>query len=183
MDLRFVSCNQFKIEEVKAILEGTDINIVPFQFKLEELQIEDTEKLVKDKLLKAFRKVGRPLFVEHTGLYIESLNGFPGGLTQIFWDKIEAERFSSIFGSIENSAVKAKTTIGYCDGMKLHYFEGITTGVISKQPQGDSKFQWDCIFIPEGYGETFSQMGDEKNKISMRKIAFDKFVSYLKEKK
>ncbi|HHF8283696.1 TPA: non-canonical purine NTP pyrophosphatase, partial [Klebsiella pneumoniae] len=42
-------------------------------------------------------------------------------------------------------------------------------------------FQWDCIFIPDGESETFAEMGDRKNEISMRKKAFDKFKEYLLE--
>lgn len=181
MDLRFVSKNEHKIKEVNELLNGTGIKIIPFKTNLEELQTKDTQILLKDKVLKAFSKVGRPLIVEHTGLYIESLNGFPGGLTQIFWDTIKAEKISSIFGSLENTKVKAKTTIGYCDGMKIYYFEGVINGKVSKQPLGECEFQWDCVFIPEGYNESFSQMGDKKNEVSMRKIAFDKFVKFLKE--
>lgn len=46
---------------------------------------------------------------------------------------------------------------------------------------GPRDFQWDCIFIPDGESETFAEMGDRKNEISMRKKAFDKFKEYLLE--
>lgn len=182
MNLRFVSKNKYKIEEVKKLLKDSDINIIPFEYGLEELQTENTNKLLKDKVLKAFAKVGRPLIVEHTGIYIESLNGFPGGLTQIFWDTIQAENFSSIFGTLDNVNVQAKTIIGYCDGMRIHYFEGVINGKISREPLGKCDFQWDCVFIPEGHTETFAQMGEKKNDISMRKIAFDNFIEFLKDR-
>ena len=64
--------------------------------KVEELQTEDSKRLVKDKAIKAFKQVGRPLFVEHTGLYIDYMNGLPGGLTQIFWDNLQADKFCEI---------------------------------------------------------------------------------------
>ncbi|HIE1052061.1 TPA: non-canonical purine NTP pyrophosphatase, partial [Escherichia coli] len=48
-------------------------------------------------------------------------------------------------------------------------------------PKGPRDFQWDCIFIPDGESETFAEMGDRKNEISMRKKAFDKFKEYLLE--
>lgn len=74
MEIRFVSSNKYKIAEVEAILGPVGIKVVPAHIKIEELQTDDVEKLVKDKLIKAFQKIGRPLFVEHTGLYI---NGRP----------------------------------------------------------------------------------------------------------
>src|SRR3970282_1377012 len=112
---------------------------------------------------------------KHTGLYIESLNEFPGGLTQIFWDKLQADKFSELFGNGANTNLVAKTIIGYCDSRKTHLFEGSIKGKISPEPRGDRAFQWDCVFIPDGESATFAEMGDRKNEISMRKIAFEKF--------
>ena len=51
---------------------------------------------MKDKTLKAFVRVGRSLFAEHTGLYLAHLSGLPGGLTQSFWDTLEADRFAEM---------------------------------------------------------------------------------------
>lgn len=181
MQIRFVSKNDLKVIEVQKILEGTGVEIVAAKHSIHEIQTEDVNELVQDKLLKAFNKVGRPVFVEHTGLYIDRLNGFPGGLTQIFWDKLEADIFSSIFGKGEVIGLVAKTIIGYCDAKKMYFFEGEIRGCISPEPRGDRSFQWDCIFIPKGEKETFAEMGNKKNDISMRKIAFDKFKQFLKE--
>ncbi|MGC6580637.1 non-canonical purine NTP pyrophosphatase [Escherichia coli] len=35
--------------------------------------------------------------------------------------------------------------------------------------------------MPDGESETFAEMGDRENEISMRKKAFDKFKEYLLE--
>ena len=183
MDLRFLSSNKFKIAETESILKPVGINIIPVNIKIEELQTLDTERLVKDKILKAFKIVGRPLFVEHTGLYLEHLNGFPGGLTQIFWDTIEADKFSQLFGIASSNKVIAQTIIGYCDGKQIHFFKGSVNGTISNIPIGDRAFQWDCVFIPDGYTETFAELEDKKNEISMRRIALDNFCQYFKNTK
>ena len=180
MNIRFLSSNPHKIREVQEILREANVNIVPSSMKIEELQTEDVHKLVRDKTLKAFKAIGKPLFVEHTGLYIKSLNDFPGGLTQIFWDKLEAEKFASIIGNLSNTELTAKTIIGYCDSRKIHIFEGAVEGTVPDTPRGNRDFQWDCVFIPTGYSETFAEMGDKKNEISMRRKALDKFCHYLK---
>lgn len=178
MELRFVTKNPLKAKEVDAIL-GDRVKVIHAPLKIHEIQSEDVIEIVNDKVLKAFRKVGRPLFIEHTGLYIESLEGFPGGLTQVFWDKLKAEKFSKLLGSLDNTSLIAKTVIAYCDAKKIHIFEGEIKGNISSEPKGSLDFQWDPVFIPEGYVETFAEMGELKNEISMRKIAFDKFYAYL----
>ncbi len=179
MQIRFVSKNDHKVAEVQEILKETGVTVLAAKHQIDEIQTEDVTTLVKDKLLKAFNKVGRPVFVEHTGLYVESLNGFPGGLTQIFWDKLEADKFCSLLGQGETVSLVAKTVIGYCDARKMHFFEGEIKGTIAPEPRGSKSFQWDCIFIPNGEKKTFAEMGAKKNEISMRRLAFDKFKNFL----
>lgn len=162
-------------------MSKTGIEVIPVSFKIEELQTEDIYKIVRDKVLRAFNHIGKPVFVEHTGLYIKSLNGFPGGLTQIFWDKLKADKFSEIIGNLDDSSLTAKTVIGYCDSRKIHFFEGSIDGHVPKHPRGNKDFQWDCVFVPEGHSKTFAEMGDKKNDLSMRKNAFEKFKAFLEK--
>lgn len=172
----FISKNKGKISEAQQIL-GNYISIIPQEFDIAEIQTEDFNTLVKDKVLKAYRRFMQPLFIEHTGLQIDSINGLPGGLTQIFWDKLEADKFSELFNG---DRVRAVTTIGYTDGKSIKYFKGEILGTIVS-PRGSRDFQWDCIFEPIGYDKTFSELQNKKNDISMRKIALEKFREYIKE--
>lgn len=179
-EVRFVSSNKHKVREAAAILEPAGVTVISSAIKIEELQTKETERLVRDKVMKAFKDLGRPLFVEHTGLYLEHLNGFPGGLTQIFWDTLGPDLFSELFGKLApvKTAI-ARTIIGYCDGKRVHSFSGEIAGEIVPEPRGPRDFQWDCVFQPVGYSKTFAEMGDEKNKISMRRQALDKFAAHL----
>ena len=44
-------------------------------------------------------------------------------------------------------------------------------------------FGWDPIFVPVGYDQTFAEMPlEEKNKVSHRSRALDKFKAFLEEK-
>lgn len=178
-----MSGNQYKIAEVQRILAPAGVDIIAVPQKIQELQTEDVAALVEDKLIKAFGAIGRPLFVEHTGLYLSGLNGLPAGLTQIFWDQLKADRFASLVAGLGDPKVTAKTVLGYCDGHKMHLFEGAIEGTVPLAPSGPTDFQWDCVFIPNGFSETFAEMGSAKDNISMRRIALDKFADYLKTAK
>lgn len=180
MKLRFMSSNEHKITEVKRILAPDGVEIVPVSRKIEELQTQDVEALVRDKLIKAFQEIGRPLFVEHTGLYLRGLNDLPAGLTQIFWDRLKAERFADLVAALADDKVLAKTVLGYCDGYQIHLFEGTIEGKVPRTPVGPDDFQWDCVFIPEGHTRTFAEMGAEKDDVSMRRRALDKFAAHLR---
>ena len=180
LQLRFVSSNHYKTVEVQEILAQQGISVIPVELKIEELQTTDTKKLVYDKLLKAFREIGRPLFVEHTGLYVEGARELPGGLTQIFWDALGPDAFATLFGSLSSpSQVIARTWIAYCDGRKILDFDGEIAGELVSPPRGPQHFQWDCVFQPDGMTQTFAELGQAKNTLSMRRIALDKFAEYL----
>ena len=179
MEINFVTKNPNKAREAEAILGDVGVSIVHTPLTIHEIQTEDINNIVKDKVLKAFTQVGRPVFIEHTGLYIDSLKGFPGGLTQVFWDKLEAEKFTELFGGLENTSLTAKTVIAFCNTKKIYTFEGAVEGNIASMPRGNRDFQWDCVFIPKGFDDTFAEMGEKKNDISMRKKAFDNFRDFL----
>jgi XTP/dITP diphosphohydrolase len=183
MDIRFLSSNIYKIHEVEAILSQVGVRIVPAAIKIEEIQTEDVKRLVRDKALKAFERIGRPVFVEHTGLQLKGLNGLPGGLTQIFWDRLQADSFVSLVKNLGSSHITAKTVIGYCDSKNIHYFEGEICGTIPDAPSGSREFQWDCVFVPDGFTQTFAELGEKKNDISMRRKALDSFAEFLRKTK
>ena len=181
--IRFISSNEHKIAEATSILAEVGIDVLPLAHKIEELQTEDATRLVRAKALAAFDIVRAPVFVEHTGLSLNHLNGFPGGLTQIFWDSLKEDRFAELFGTTSDPSVIARTTIGYIDGRLFHPFEGECAGrIIEPPPRGERGFQWDCVFQPDGHSETFAEMGmSRKNEISMRRIALDRFADYLRD--
>jgi XTP/dITP diphosphohydrolase len=179
--IRFISSNPSKITEVQQILGAVGIEICPLALKIEEIQSDNPKHLIEDKALKAFQQIGRPLIVEHTGLHLSYMNDLPGGLTQIFWDRLQADRFAELFGKTSDNRVIAKTHVGYVDGKKIHIFDGEIAGHVAAPPRGDTNFQWDCIFVPEGHDQTFAEMGAKKNDISMRRQALDKLAAFLKE--
>lgn len=183
MKIRFISANEHKIAEVRRILSPVGVEIVPVSRKIEELQSDDVASLVRDKLTKAFEAIGRPLFVEHTGLYLSGLNGLPAGLTQIFWDRLRADRLADLVTALGDAKVTAKTILGYCDGREIHMFEGAIDGTVPRKPAGPTDFQWDCVFVPNGSSQTFAEMGTAKDNISMRRMALDQFAAHLKRTK
>lgn len=176
MELRFVTKNAYKFSEFEKLFEGTGHRILQSTETIDEIQTEDLEALVLDKLIKAYNKIRRPVFVDHTGLQLEKLEGLPNGLTEIFWERLQNERLCNLFA---DTSVIAVRLIAYCDGKSLKTFRGEARGRIAPTPRGPEGFQWDPIFIPEGFSETFAEMGDRKHTISMRRLAINHFVAYL----
>jgi len=64
----------------------------------------------------------------------------------------------------------------------LAVYVGRVNGSITKKPMiGQHGFGWDSIFIPEGHNKSFAQFKpEEKDKISHRKKALNKFLKDVK---
>jgi XTP/dITP diphosphohydrolase len=62
----------------------------------------------------------------------------------------------------------------------VQFFQGTVEGEIIHEPRGNEGFGYDPIFQPEGYTQTFAEMGEEeKNKISHRARATAKLCKEL----
>ena len=179
MRIRFVSRNDNKVREVAEHLHGRGIDIVPVRHGLQELQTSDVDELIRDKCLRAFAYAGRPLIVEHSGLRLDAMNGLPGGLTQVFWDHLLADRFCELYGRTAVNGVEARSTLAYCDGRRIAVFTHAVRGSVTPEPRGTRAFQWDCVFVPEGGVQTFAEMGPDKKAASMRTPALDRLAAHL----
>jgi XTP/dITP diphosphohydrolase len=79
-----------------------------------------------------------------------------------------------MLGDEKNRKATAKVAAGFWDGEKLVQGLGEIKGIITTELRGETSFGWDSIFIPEGHNKTFAEMTmEEKNKISMRRLAFE----------
>ena len=75
-----------------------------------------------------------------------------------------------------------RTAICLSEGGQEHLVEGIVRGIILQEKRGTAGFGYDPVFQPEGYTETFAEMGnEEKNKISHRARAVQKLAEYLQK--
>ena len=80
----------------------------------------------------------------------------------------------------ENLKAQFRTAISLILDGKEYLLEGVIKGEIIKEKRGDSGFGYDPIFKPEGYEQTFAELGNEtKNKISHRALAVQKLCEFL----
>ena len=172
----FITGNKEKFEEVKLVLP----EIEQLDIGLPEIQALDAKEIIKAKLLAAFDHHHGEFFVEDTGLYLDCLHGFPGPLIKWLMAAVGVEGIFRVTKDAGNFKAAAKVIIGYAKTPDdIHFFEGDVTGTIVA-PRGEFGMGWDPIFKPDGHDRTFAQMPrEEKNSISMRRIAAEKLKYFL----
>lgn len=178
MALYFITGNKNKYTEASAILPGVE----QLDIDLPEIQDIDAKEIIKAKLLEAFKHKQAEFIVEDTSLYLDCLNGLPGPLIKWFLQTLGNEGLYNLTKAMGNSGATAKTIIGYAKNTEeLYYFEGEIKGKITS-PTGQTNFGWDPIFIPNGQIKSFAELApEEKNRLSMRKLALDKLKNFLSE--
>ena len=184
----FATNKAHKLEEVTAIL-GNRIELLSLKDIHCHVDIPETaDTLEGNALLKAqyiFENYQMDCFADDTGLEVEALNGEPGVYSARYaGDGHNAEanmlKLLQNMEGIENRKAQFRTAFALIINGKEHLFEGIIKGEIIKTRRGNSGFGYDPIFVPEGYSQTFAEMGNElKNKISHRAIATNKLCKFL----
>ncbi|MDO8542706.1 MAG: non-canonical purine NTP pyrophosphatase [Opitutaceae bacterium] len=62
-------------------------------------------------------------------------------------------------------------------GGERHVFEGRCPGRLRREPRGGAGFGYDPLFVPDGFAETYAELGDAvKNQISHRAQAWQKLA-------
>jgi len=177
MDIHFITGNENKLKEVKEIL---NIDIKSKAIDLPEIQALNGIEIVKDKAERAFNKIQKPVLVEDTGVYIEGWNNFPGALIKWMMKTLDCKGISKMIQPFENKKAFAETIFCLYNGQDFNIFQGKINGKIV-EPRGETNFGWDPIFEVEQTGKTFAEMtSQEKNNLSMRKIALEKLKEFLK---
>jgi len=178
--LYFVTSNEGKMKEAEMIL---DIPIKLFKADLEEIQSLDLEEIVREKAKRAFELVGKPLFVDDVGVYIEAWNGFPGPFVKYLVEAVGTGGIARMVKDETNRKAIVRAAIGFHDGEKITTFIGEVKGTLAERPRGDRGWGWDPMFIPVGSEKTYAELTpEEKNSVSHRRIVLENFKKHLKQK-
>ena len=190
MKLVFATNNRHKLQEVRDIV-GDRVEVL----SLNDIDCHDdipetADTLQGNALIKArfvYEKYGLDCFADDTGLEVEALGGAPGVYSARYAGE-ECDSEANMRKLLENLTGKTnrnaqfRTVIALIIRGEEKLFNGIVKGTIATEKKGDSGFGYDPVFIPEGYSCTLAEITlDEKNAISHRGRALEKFKEKLRE--
>lgn len=166
-DLTFVSTNPGKFREVRGLLAPFGVRVRWRCRTLPEPQADTLEEVVAAKLA-AVRDIPGYVLVEDSGLFIPSLNGFPGVYSAHF---LKTWKFGPLLELLKHRDRSAyfRTVAGLQRGRRRWTFVGEVAGSIASRPKGENGFGYDPIFVPRGDRRTFAELPTaEKNALSHR---------------
>ena len=190
MKIVFATNNSNKLSEIQDIL-GPEFQIVSLKDIGCHEDIPETGKTLEENALQKARYVYDhyhiDCFADDTGLEVEALQGAPGVHSARYAEgtdhnsEANMEKLLRELGENNNRKAQFRTVIALILHGEVHEFEGKIEGSIAKEKKGTEGFGYDPLFVPDGYEESFAQLGmDIKNTISHRARAVEQLARYLK---
>lgn len=186
--LIFATNNLHKLNEVSQML-GNSFDLLSLKDINCYSDIPETANTLEgNALMKArfiYQRYHLNCFADDTGLEVEALNGAPGVFSARYAgethdSKANMDKLLAEMKGFENRNAQFRTVIALIINEKEYLFEGLIKGMIIEKEKGSSGFGYDPVFIPEGFNETFAELGNEiKNKISHRAQAIDKLCKFI----
>lgn len=188
-ELVLATNNIHKKEEIEQILSYYKILTLK-DINFNDEIIEDRDTFEGNSLKKAeiiFNYCGKPTIADDSGLIIDLLNGEPGVYSARYSKEgTDEKNIEKVLCKLEGKTSSARfvSVISYVDSNGSKTFRGEVEGLIISECRGINGFGYDPIFYVENLNKTFAELNsDEKNNISHRKQALNKFVKFLSEEK
>ena len=209
MKIVFATNNKHKLSEIRDIL-GDGFEVLSLKDIGCDVDIPETGQTLDENALQKAQYVYDhyhiDCFADDTGLEVDALDGAPGVYSARYAnmedptaESHDAEanmtRLLRELGENNNRKARFRTVIALiqkrdvcpcgCTSIKeIHKFEGIVEGEIIRERRGGEGFGYDPIFQPDGYDQTFAELGMEiKNHISHRARAVAKLAEFLEKVK
>lgn len=175
-----VTGNPKKLKEWQAIVPD-HIQLDALDLDLVEIQSDDPEEIVVDKVKRAYEHVGKPVVVEDVSAGLEKLGGLPGPFVKYFMKQLGHDAFYKLAGG-EGEKAMLSCAIAYYDGNEAITVKGDIHGTIVA-PRGRDMPSFDMTFVPDGETETFAEMTPKKkNSLSHRNKAIHLFVEEMSKR-
>jgi len=177
----FATGNIHKFNEARHVLAEYKVATALLRVKASETQNDNIEKVAKASVVDTVERCRLPIFVEDAGLFIDTLNGFPGPYSSYVYRTIGTKGILKLMKEVKKRDAHFHSVVAFCDPKESpKCFHGKVKGKISQEERGNSGFGFDPIFKPaDSCNKTFAEMTtEEKNKFSHRAQALTKFAQW-----
>lgn len=159
----FTTTNRGKVSSLNDVLSKYGIKMIHKDIELPESRTENLREIAIQKVMAAYKEIGKPVIAQDSGFYIHSLNGFPKSFVNF---ALKTIKIKGILKLVENKSRKCefRNCLAYYDGKlkKPTLFESNVKGVLAESPKGKIRdYFWSdlfVVFIPDGETKTLAEM-------------------------
>ncbi len=184
--------NQGKLNEFRNIMTGkcethSLAEIGTYALPAETGETFEANARIKAKALHAVRP-GQWVVADDSGLEVEGLGGLPGVHSARYAGEKarDSENVAKLLKMLNIRSPNARAAqfrcvlVAYSPTGEEIVAEGIVRGRISEKVRGTTGFGYDPVFIPDGYEQTFAELGSAlKNKVSHRAMAIRQILARI----
>ena len=183
MKVLFATGNQGKLKEVQAKFAPLGFEVEQLVDEYPEIQADTLEEVVQSGLKWLYDRHKMPIIIDDSGLFIDSLGGFPGVYSAYVFKTLGCDGILKQMDGAENRKAEFQCCAGYVDSQgNIITIMGKSQGNLIHEKRGTGGFGYDPIFVADEHNQTFAELDMEsKNKISHRGRAFEALIQVLKE--
>jgi XTP/dITP diphosphohydrolase len=200
MDIYLASGNAHKVQEFNTLLSTVDSRISSKVRILSAAEVGGMPKVVEDagSFLGNARKKAVALaellppggwaLSDDSGLSVDALKGAPGVESAYYAgpqgdSAANLRKLMGAMAGVDEAHRGANFSCVLClatKGREPLFFRGRCDGRIAFQAAGKGGFGYDPVFIPDGFAQSFAELGEEqKNKLSHRAKAWSQLSAWL----
>ena len=195
MKLVLATRNQGKVRELTDMLCGEagskqQIEVISLESYPDAPEVVEDGKTYRENAVKKASIIAEYTshlaLADDAGLEVDALDGAPG-INSKRWageDATDDIRIAKLLQALEGATNRRARFIAAIavvhPNSEPKVVLGVCEGHIRHDPVGESGFGYDPVFVPDGYNQTFAELGEDiKNRISHRAKALEQAIALL----
>jgi XTP/dITP diphosphohydrolase len=161
MRLRLASANAHKLDELRRVLPGWELDVLPLDYPPEDGATYEENARIKARHARAHAPADEWVVADDSGVEAVALGGRPG-IHSARWSGAWVE---TMLAELQGSEDRGGRYVCLLVAISPHGEEvvarGELTGSFAREPRGSEGFGYDPIFVPDGESRTVAELGNE----------------------
>jgi XTP/dITP diphosphohydrolase len=161
----FATTNQDKVQIAQIACAGVGIKVVPVKLDIDEIQGEIPELIIKDKVRRAYEKLGMAVVVSDDTWDVPALQGFPGPYMKSINHWFTPQDFLRLMSGIKDRKIILHQYLAYTDSKVTKVFKNDISGKIINEVRGTNRRSpnMTVIVLDSDNGKTIAEVLERGN--------------------
>jgi XTP/dITP diphosphohydrolase len=161
MRLRLASANAHKLDELRRVLPGWELDVLPLDYPPEDGATYEENARIKARHARVHAPADEWVVADDSGVEAVALGGRPG-IHSARWSGAWVETMlAELQGSEDRGGRYVCLLVAISPDGEEVVARGELTGSFAREPRGSEGFGYDPIFVPDGESRTVAELGNE----------------------